>query len=53
MYGFEQLIISTEVFKPNFIVLLGDYNAQSKAWWDFDTSISEGIQYDALTSSAS
>ena len=32
MYSFEQLIISIEVFKPNFIVLLDDCSAQSKAW---------------------
>ena len=29
--GFEQLLINIEDFKPNFTVLLGDYNARSRS----------------------
>ena len=29
--GFEQLLINIEAFKPNFTVLLGDYNARSRS----------------------
>ena len=29
--GFEQLLINIEGFKPNFTVLLGDYNARSRS----------------------
>ena len=46
--GFEQLLINIEGFKPNFTVLLGDYNARSRSWWASDTNTSEGMQLDAL-----
>ena len=49
--GFEQLLINIEGFKPNFTVLLGDYNARSRSWWASDTNTPEGMQLDALTSS--
>ena len=48
---FEQLLINIEGFKPNFTVLLGDYNARSRSWWASDTNTPEGMQLDALTSS--
>ena len=49
--GFEQLLINIEGFKPNFTVLLGDYNARSRSWWASDTNTPEGMQLDVLTSS--
>ena len=49
--GFEQFLINIEGFKPNFTVLLGDYNARSRSWWASDTNTPEGMQLDVLTSS--
>ena len=48
--GFEQLLINIEGFKPNFTVLLGDYNAHSRSWWASDINTLEGMQLDVLTS---
>ena len=50
LFGFEKILVSNEAFKPNFLVLLGNYNARWKSFWDFDTNTSEGVQFDALTS---
>ena len=49
--GFEQLLINIEGFKPNFTVLLGNFNACSRSWWASNTNTPEGMQLDALTSS--
>ena len=49
--GLEQLLINIEGLKPNFTVLLGDYNSCSRSWWASDTNTQEGIQPDAITSS--
>ena len=49
--GFEHLLINIEGLKPNFTVLLGDYNARSRSWWASDTIPPEGKQLDVLTSS--
>ena len=46
--GFKHLLINIESVKPNFTVLLGDYNARSRSWWACDTNTLEGIQLDAL-----
>ena len=51
--GFEQLLINTEDLKPNFTVLLGDYNVHSKSWWASNANTPECMQLDALTSSYS
>ena len=51
LFGFEQFLINIESFKPNFKVLLGDYNERSRSWWAFDTNTPEGMQLDALSSS--
>ena len=47
--GFEQLLINIKGFKPDFTVLLDDYNACSKSWWAFGTNTPEHMQLDALT----
>ena len=28
LFGFEKILVSNEAFKPNFLVLLGNYNAR-------------------------
>ena len=50
LFGFEKILVSNEAFKPNFLVLLGNYNARWKSCRDFDTNTSEGVQFDGLTS---
>ena len=45
--GFEQLLINIEGFKPNFTVLLDDYNARSRSWWASNTNTPECMQLDA------
>ena len=37
-------------FKPDFSIILGDFNARSKSWWNKDTNSNEGTKIDALTS---
>ena len=36
--------------KPDFSIILGDFNARSKSWWQNDINTSEGTKIDALTS---
>ena len=36
--------------KPDFTIILGDFNARSKSWWKDDINKIEGTKIDALTS---
>ena len=39
-------------FKPDFSIILGDFNASSKSWWNSDINTNEGTKIDAVTSSS-
>ena len=39
------------IFKPDFSIILGDFNAKSKSWWKSDIDTIEGTKIDAVTSS--
>ena len=39
------------IFKPDFSIILGDFNAKSKSWWKSDIDTVEGTKIDAVTSS--
>ena len=45
------LVLNSYLSVLKLLNLVGDYNAQSKSWWEFDGNTSEGVQLDALTSS--
>ena len=36
-------------FKSYFVVILGDFNARSKSWWNEDITSNKGSQTDWLT----
>ena len=36
--------------KPDFKIILRDFNARSKSWWQYDVTSSEGTKIDDLTS---
>ena len=38
-------------FKPDFSIILGDFNARLKSWWKSDIDKTEGTKIDAVTSS--
>ena len=38
-------------FKPDFSIILGDFNARSNSWWIGDIETSEGSGINALTTS--
>ena len=37
-------------FKPDFSIILGDFNARPKPWWQNDIDTNEGTKIDAITS---
>ena len=39
------------IFKPDFSIILGDFNAKSKSWWKSDIDTIEGTKIDGVTSS--
>ena len=39
------------MLKPDFSIIIGDFNARSKSWWSNDVNINEGTKIDAVTSS--
>ena len=47
---FENMINLINSCKPDFTIILGDFNARSKSWWQHDVTSSEGTKIDALTS---
>ena len=38
-------------FKPDFSIILGDFNVRLNEWWFADTQISEGSEIDSFTTS--
>ena len=48
--GFENMLNVISSCKPDFSIILGDFNARSKSWWQNDINTSEGTKIDALTS---
>ena len=48
--GFENVINLINSCKPDFTIILGNFNARSKSWWQYDVTSSEGTKIDALTS---
>ena len=48
--GFENILNLINSFKPDFSIILGDFNGRSKSWWQDDINNDEGTKIDALTS---
>ena len=47
---FEEFLYQIQQFRSSFVVILGDFNARSKSWWNEDITSNEGSQIDSLTS---
>ena len=47
--NFEKLLKHVKQFKSSFLVILGDFNAQSKSWCLDDITTHEGSKIDSLT----
>ena len=47
---FENMINLINSCKPDFTIILGNFNARSKSWWQYDVTSSEGTKIDALIS---
>ena len=45
--GFENMLNVISSCKPDFSIILGDFNARSKSWWQNDINTSEGTKIDA------
>ena len=48
MENFEKLLYQIQQFRSFFVVILGDFNARSKSWWNEDRTSNEGSQIDML-----
>ena len=48
MENFEKLLYQIKQFRSSFVVILGDFNAKSKSWWNKDITSNEGSQIDSL-----
>ena len=46
----EKLLVNISSTNPHFILMIGDFNAQSSNWSSNDTTSAEGTQLDYLTS---
>ena len=49
--NFEKMLQEISAFKPDFSIILRDFNARSKSWWNSDINTNEGTKIDAVTSS--
>ena len=49
--NFEKMPQEISAFKPNFSIILGDFNARSKSWWNSDINTNEGTKIDSVTCS--
>ena len=47
---FENILNVISSFKPDFPIILGDFNPRSRSRWQNDINTSEGTKTDALTS---
>ena len=52
LLNFEKMLQEISAFKPDFSIILGDFNARSKSWWKSDTGTIGGTKIDAVISSA-
>ena len=50
LLNFEKMLQEISAFKPDFSIILGDFNARSKSWWKSDVDTNEGTKIDAVTS---
>ena len=50
LQNFEKLLLDISKRKPFMTIILGDFNARSTAWWADDTTNTEGIHLESLTS---
>ena len=48
--NFEKLFDDVQILQPDFTVILGNFNAQSKSWWSGDSTTMEGTRLDSLIS---
>ena len=46
--NFKKLMYQIQQFRSSFVVILGDFNAKSKSWWNKDITSNEGSQIDSL-----
>ena len=51
LLNFEKMLQEIRAFKPDFSIILGDFNARSKSWWKSDIDTIEVTKIDAVTSS--
>ena len=51
LINFEKLLQEINTFKPDFSLILGDFNARSKSWWKNDINTIEGTKLDSVTTS--
>ena len=47
--NFEKLLYQMQQFRSSFVVIISDFNAKSKSWWNEDITSSEGSQIGSLT----
>ena len=47
----KKMLQEISAFKPDFSIILGDFNARSISWWKSDIDTSEGTKIDTVTSS--
>ena len=50
---FEERLYQIQQFRSSFVVILGDFNARSKSWWNEDITSNKGSQTDSLTTTYS
>ena len=46
----EKLVVNISGTNPHFVLMIGDFNANSSNWSSNDTMVAEGAQLDYLTS---
>ena len=46
---FEEFLYQIQQFRSSFVVILRDFNARSKSWWNEDITSNKGSQTDSLT----
>ena len=49
--NFEKGLYQIQQFRSSFVVILGNFNAKSKSWWNKDIISNEGSQIDSLATS--
>ena len=51
LVNFEKLLNHVRQLKLSFLIIIGDFKAQSKSWWCEDITSHEGPQIESLTMS--